>query len=612
VAEVVEGALVDDRYEVGRRLGSGGMADVYLAHDRQLGRDIALKVLHRRFARDGQFVERFKREAQSAAGLQHPHVVGIYDRGEHDGTYYIAMENLPGRTLRQVVNEEAPLDQERTIAYGLQILDAAGFAHRNGIVHRDFKPHNVICGPDGQLKVTDFGIARAGASEMTETGSIMGTAQYLSPEQAQGQPVDAASDLYSIGVMLYEMLVGRVPFDGDTAVAIALRHVSDAPVPIRQLRPDVHPALEAAIMRALEKDPAARYASAEEFAAALGMARDAILSGDPGQDTAAWGALVAPTVLAEDDDGRRRRWPWVTLVLLLLLGATALAFALGGDDKVKVPNLVGKPASQAVTELARLGLKSEVKPVESEAPEESVVDHDPAAGDEVDEGATVTLRVSSGPGTKIVPAVRGKTEKEAAKLLADADFEYTRQDESSATVPAGTAIRTDPAGGTEQPTGSRVQLFVSTGPKRVEVPNVVGLEVDDARAELADRGLRAVVNRVESDEPEGQVTGQDPGEGTDVDEGTRVTISVSKGTDEVRVPNVEGDDEAEAKSTLESDGFRVVVRNQPGPPEDEGTVVRQQPSGGRAPEGSTVTIWVGVAEEEEEPPPDDTDPDATP
>jgi serine/threonine-protein kinase len=613
VAEVVEGAVVDNRYEVGHRLGSGGMADVYLAHDRQLGRDIALKVLHRRFARDGQFVERFKREAQSAAGLQHPHVVGIYDRGEHDGTYYIAMEYLPGRTLRQVVNEEAPLDQERTIAYGLQILDAAGFAHRNGIVHRDFKPHNVICGPDGQLKVTDFGIARAGASEMTETGSIMGTAQYLSPEQAQGQPVEASSDLYSIGVMLYEMLVGRVPFDGDTAVAIALRHVSDAPVPIRQLRPDVHPALEAAIMRALEKDPAARYSSAEEFASALGMAREAIISGDPGQDTAAWGALVAPTVLVDEEgDRRRRRWPWVALALLLLLGGAALALALGGDDKVEVPNLVGKPASQAVTELARLGLKSDVKPVESEAPKESVVSHDPAAGDEVDEGATVTLQVSSGPGTKLVPEVRGKTEKEAAKLLADADFEYTRQDEPSSAVPAGSAIRTDPAGGTEQPAGSRVQLFISTGPKRVKVPGVVGLEVDAARAELADRGLRAVVNRVESDEPEGQVTAQNPGEGTDVDEGTRITISVSKGTDEVRVPNVEGDDEAEARSTLEAEGFRVVVRDEPGPPEDEGTVVRQQPGGGRAPEGSTVTIWVGVAEEEEEPPPEDTDPDGTP
>jgi serine/threonine-protein kinase len=603
VAEVTDGTIVDDRYEIRHRLGSGGMADVYLAHDRQLGRDIALKILHRRFARDGQFVERFKREAQSAAGLQHPNVVGVYDRGEHDGTYYIAMEFLPGRTLRQVLNEEAPLDQERAIDYGLQILQAAGFAHRNGIVHRDFKPHNVICGPDGRLKVTDFGIARAGASEMTETGSIMGTAQYLSPEQAQGQPVDFSSDIYSIGVMLYEMLVGVVPFGGDTAVAIALRHVSDPPMPLRQLQPHVHPALEAAVMRALEKDPAARYGSAEEFASALEMALEAIRSGDPGQDTAAWGALIAPTAVAGDEEPRRR-WPWVTLVLLLVLGLGALAFALTRDDKVEVPNMVGKPAPQAVSELARLGLKSDVKPVESEAPPESVVSHDPAAGDKVEEGSTVTLRVSSGPGTKIVPEVRGKTEREAAKLLNEAGFKYSRQDESSTSIAEGRAIRTDPAGGTEQPTGTRVQLFVSTGPKRVEVPDVVGLDVEDARDELSEAGLRAVVNRVESEKPEDEVTGQNPSEGTEVDEGTRVTISVSEGTDEVAVPNVEGDDEAEAVQTLEAAGFEVRVLDEPGPPEDEGIVVRQQPSGGRAKDGSTVTIYVGVAEEEEEPPDD--------
>jgi eukaryotic-like serine/threonine-protein kinase len=607
VADVVSGTIVDGRYEVRGRLGSGGMADVYLAHDRQLGRDIALKILHRRFARDAQFVERFKREAQSAAGLQHPNVVGVYDRGEHDGTNYIAMEYLPGRTLREVLNEKAPLDQELAIDHGLQILQAAGFAHRNGIVHRDFKPHNVMCGPDGRLKVTDFGIARAGASEMTETGSIMGTAQYLSPEQAQGQPVDFATDIYSIGVMLYEMLVGAVPFGGDTAVAIALRHVSDAPVPIRQLRPDVHPALEAAVMRALEKDPAARYGSAEEFASALEMAREAIRSGDPGQDTAAWGALVGAGAVAEEEDGeRRRRWPWIALVVLLLLGGTALAFALSGDDEVEVPNLVGKPAQQAVAELADMGLKSDVKPIESEAPTESVVSHDPAAGEKVEEGATVVLRVSSGPGTKIVPEVRGKTEREAIKLLNDADFAFTRQDESSSSIPAGRAIRTDPAGGTEQRKGTRVQLYISTGPKRVQVPEVVGLDIEDARAELSDRGLRAVVNRVESDEPEDQVTAQNPADGTEVTEGTRVTLSVSKGTDEVPVPNTVEDSEEDARRALEAAGFKVSVRDQQTTePDEEGQVLRQDPSGGRAKEGSTVTIYVGVLQEEEEPPPDD-------
>src|SRR5881392_2351019 len=229
MAEVTDGTLVDGRYRIERRLGSGGMADVYCAYDHQLGRQIALKVLHRRFARDREFVERFRREASAAAGLQHPNVVGVFDRGEYDGTYYIAMEYLPERTLKDVIREDAPIDQLRAIDYAIQILQAASFAHRRGIVHRDIKPHNVIVGGDGRLKVTDFGIARAGASEMTEAGSIVGTAQYLSPEQARGAPVDPRSDLYSLGILLYEMLTGRVPFTGDAPVEIAMKHLQSVP-----------------------------------------------------------------------------------------------------------------------------------------------------------------------------------------------------------------------------------------------------------------------------------------------------------------------------------------------------------------------------------------------
>ena len=603
MADLRAGTVVDSRYEIMHRLGSGGMADVYLAHDTQLGRDVALKVLHRRFARDTQFVERFKREAQSAASLQHPNVVGIYDRGEHEGTYYIAMEYLPGKTLRQALDEEAPLDQERAIEHALQILAAAGFAHRNGVVHRDFKPHNVMVGPDGRLKVTDFGIARAGASEMTETGSIMGTAQYLSPEQAQGQPVDAASDIYSIGVMLYEMLTGYVPFSGDSAVAIALRHVSDPPTPLRQVRPDIHPALEAVVMRALQKEPAGRFGSAEEFAAMLESAREAIRSGDPGQDTAAWAAVAAPPV--EEESGRKR-WPWVAAALALVLAGVVLALLLtGGEDTVKVPNEVGKPAPEAVADLARAGFETEIKPVQSDRPEQTVIGTDPKPGAEAEKGSTVVLSVSSGPGTRLVPDVRGRSRKEAVKLLTDAKFTFNEKEESSSDVPEGFATRTDPEGGTEQEAGSRVQLYISTGPKRVDVPDVVGLDIQDARAELSDRGLRADVSRVESDAPEDEVTGQNPGEGTEVDEGTRVSLTVSKGREEVEVPNVEGETEDDARAELEGDGFRVNVQERPTPnPDDEGRVVEQQPSSGRRPRGSPVTIYVGVPEEEEEPPDD--------
>ncbi len=221
--------LIDGRYKVLSKLGSGGMADVFLAEDQQLSRKVALKLLHERFAADPDFVERFRREAQAAAGLQHPNVVGVYDRGRYEDTYYIAMEYLPGRTLKQLIRDEAPVDPIRAIDLTLQVLKAARFAHRRGVIHRDLKPHNVIVDDADQAKVTDFGIARAGASDMTETGSIMGTAQYLSPEQAQGLSVGAGSDLYSIGVVLYELLTGRVPFDGDAAVTIALKHVSETP-----------------------------------------------------------------------------------------------------------------------------------------------------------------------------------------------------------------------------------------------------------------------------------------------------------------------------------------------------------------------------------------------
>src|SRR3954468_11802920 len=279
VRDVQAGTVVDERYRVKHRIGSGGMADVYCAVDESLGRDVALKLLHRRFAEDREFVERFRREASSAAGLQHPNVVGVFDRGEWDGTSYIAMEHLEGRTLKQLIVEEAPLDPIRAIDLVVQLLRAVRFAHKRGVIHRDLKPHNAIVDPDGRAKVTDFGIARAGASDMTQTGSIMGTAQYLSPEQAQGVAVDERSDLYSVGVVLYEMLTGRVPFEGDSAVSIALKQVAEAPTPPSRLNPATPPELEAVILRALAKDPAQRFQDADEFITVLDRVRGHIAAG---------------------------------------------------------------------------------------------------------------------------------------------------------------------------------------------------------------------------------------------------------------------------------------------------------------------------------------------
>ena len=584
--------MVAGRYRIRNRIGSGGMADVYLAEDTQLGRDVALEVLHRRFSRDQQFVERFRREASAAAGLQHPNVVGVYDRGEHDDTYYIVMENLPGRTLRDLLNGEAPLSQERAISFGIQILGAAGFAHRRGVVHRDFKPHNVIVAPDDTLKVTDFGIARAGASEMTETGSIMGTAQYLSPEQAQGQHVDAASDIYSIGVMLYEMLAGRVPFTGESAVSIALKHVSDTPQPLRQIRPDVHPALEAAIMRALEKDPASRYATADDFIVALEAARTAIRSGtDGGGFTESWAPMVAPPPEPEE---RRRRWPWVTLALILLTGAAVAAFLLTRPEQVTVPQSVGKPATTAVQTLASEGLKWKILQVKSTQTVGVVVRQDPTAGQRIDKGSTVKLYVSNGPGFTSVPDVGGKTQAKAIKLLKKQGLFANIQQEHSSTVPAGIVIRTDPPALSQVNVGSRVDLFVSNGPQLVTVPDVVGQQKPDAQAKLQDASLRVTVHEAPSSKPKGQVFAESPTAGSQLPINSRVTITVSQGEQKVPVPDVKGRKQDDASGILQGAGFTVRVVQELGKASDQGKVIHQSPAAGsKQKKGSAVTIYVG-------------------
>src|SRR4051794_18454815 len=333
VAEVIQGAIVDGRYRIVRKIGSGGMADVWLADDTHLQRQVALKVLHARFGQDHEFIERFRREAEAAAGLQHPNVVAVFDRGDVDGTYYIAMQYLEGRSLKELI--DGGLSPEQAVGLIRQVLEGARFAHRHGIVHRDLKPQNVIVDADGKATVTDFGIARAGVSEITQAGSVMGTPHYLSPEQAQGFEVTAVSDLYSIGVMLYEALTGRVPFEADSAVAVAMKQVSQPPQRPSSINPQVSPALDAVVMRALEKEPGQRFQSADAFIAAL----DAALK-DPGGgagNTAAFAPLppviatpeeaVAEGVDPEEDARRRRRRIWMLVAVAVLIGLL-VGFAL--------------------------------------------------------------------------------------------------------------------------------------------------------------------------------------------------------------------------------------------------------------------------------------------
>src|SRR3954452_25605726 len=594
MAEVTDGTLVDGRYRIERRLGSGGVADVYCAYDHQLGRQIALKVLHRRFARDHEFVERFRREASAAAGLQHPNVVGVFDRGEYDGTYYIAIEYLPGKTLKEIVHDEAPLDQQRAIAYALQILQAAGFAHRRGVLPRDFKPHNVIVGADDRLEVTDFGIARAGASEMTETGSIMGTAQYLSPEQAQGQRVGAPSDLYSIGVIMFEMLTARVPFTGESAVSIALKHVSEEPTPLRALRPDVHPRLEQAVGRALLKDPAQRYASADEFIAALEQAREAILSGDNSGGT----STFVPVAPVDEPDVRGRRWPFVVLALVLLglaLAATLL-HPWSNAAQVTVPRVVGKPAAAATAQLERDGFKVTTHGVNSSVKPGTVVSQDPTALTTADKGSTVSLAVSNGPGQGLVPDVKNLPRKNAIQALNDAGFRVAEDPQPSLTVPKGLAIKTSPPANKLVQKNTEVRLFISSGPPQVQVPSVVGQDKNVATGTLQDKGFNVTVQPVTSNQPKDRVISQNPTAGTTVDKGSRVTLLASKGPEKITVPSVVGQAQADAVETLRGAGFKVTVVKQESTTATPGNVTRQSPPGdSKAIKGSSVTIYVAKA-----------------
>ncbi len=637
--------IIDGRYRVLHRVGSGGMADVVCAEDLQLGRKVAIKLLHRRFAQDEEFVERFRREASSAAGLQHPHVVAVYDRGAWDDTYYIAMEYLEGRTLKKLVQDEAPLAADRAIDFTIQILRAARFAHKRGIIHRDLKPHNVIVDAEGRAKVTDFGIAKAGASDMTQTGSIMGTAQYLSPEQAQGHAVSAPSDLYSIGIILYEMLTGRVPFDGESAVTIALKQVGEAPVPPSQLNPAVPPALEAVVLKALEKDPARRFGDADEFIGALEQAAAGIVPasvfGATGEGTrvlqptgpmvplpppdayvveqAHYGPPPAPgeAVVEEEDGDGPGKW-WIALLVgLIVAGAIVAGLLLTGKDKVNVTNVVGRPQAESELVLKRSGLKTDVTLKESDtAPKGTVTGQDPAGGSRVPKGSTVTLTVSAGPGTARVPDLTGQARSAARKALTDLGFEVTEEQQPSDSITENHVIGTRPDVGEEQEKGSSVTLILSSGKERVAVPNVKGLAEDEARTTLESVGFKVAATEQETTDEDqvGKVLSQKPASGSAAKGGT-VTIAVGKAPPEVDVPDVVGQGRLAAAAALKQAGFDVETVAQPTSDRSQDLhVISQDPAaGGKGKKGDTVTITYGEyqAPDDTTPAPSDTTPGDT-
>ena len=452
--ELAPNTLIDGRYRLISRLGAGGMADVFLVEDQQLGRKVALKLLYRRFAEDPDFVERFRREAQAAAGLQHPNVVGVYDRGSFDDTYYIAMEYLPGQTLKQLIRREAPLDPVRAIDLTLQILRAARFAHHRGVVHRDLKPHNVIVDDSDHAKVTDFGIARAGASDMTETGSIMGTAQYLSPEQAQGPRRQRA-----IGPVLDRHRPLR---DADRTGSVRRRgggdHRAQARVgiahPAERDQPGIPPELEQVVLWTLNKAPSDRPGGAEQLIVALEQCKAAILSGSAGQHTASMAAITAADgepafvplpivpapayrdqstngegVLVEEVVRRRRRppiWVWALLVALLIAAAALGAYLIAKPDKTVVPAVTGETLNVARTQLQNDGFTVGIINVTDPSPAGTVIGEAPQANTKADNGSTVTLTVSQGPGDGIVPSVQGLREPQARRLIRAAHLKVDR------------------------------------------------------------------------------------------------------------------------------------------------------------------------------------------
>ncbi len=632
----LSGSLFAGRYRVTRKLGGGGMADVYLAEDQELGRRVAVKILHERYANDEQFVERFRREATHAAGLSHPNIVSIFDRGEADGSYFIVMEYVEGRTLKELIRGRGPCPIPVAIAYTRQILSGLRYAHRNGVVHRDIKPHNVIVDPEGVVKVTDFGIARAGASQMTEEGAIIGTAQYLSPEQARGAPVDQTSDLYSTGIVLYELLTAEVPFSGDTPVEIAMKHLSEIPDPPSALRTEVPDDLDNVVLRALSKEPGDRYQSAAAMDADLetvahgghvpletAEAATVVLAGGRAVDSTGVTQVTRrarPGDAPPFDPTRKRRgpvWPWLVGLGALLALAVAgfllyepLQDRFGGSDQIAVPYVVGLQEALARNAINDKGLQPRTRRISNSDVEEGVVfAQRPAEGQRVDSETIVTIDVSSGKPEVSVPSLVGQSRDSAVAALTQLGL-VAQVVEVNSDREEGTVVAQSLAPGTVVVEGTRIRINVSKGPKPVVVPNVVNQPYEQAALELRRNGFGVTRVDVASDLTEGIVVDQDPSGDSEATRGTTVTLSVSRGPSTVSVPDVTAEDVSIAQTTLENAGFRTrVVFEDTADPNLDGIVTSQDPVGGsRAAPDSVITLFVGRFTGEETEPPTTTEP----
>ena len=649
-----EPTVFNGRYELHRRLGRGGMAEVFLARDLQLDRPVAVKVLFPGFANDPAFVARFRREAQAAANLNHPNIVSVFDWGQEHGTYFIVMEYVDGRTLAEILRADGPLPPERAVDVATDIAAALGHAHAAGVLHRDIKPGNILVAPSGRVKVADWGIGRAmdAAAEenLTQTGAVMGTATYFSPEQAQGLSLDPRSDLYSLGVVLYESLCGKPPFQGDSPVAIAYKHVQEQPRPPRSLNLDVPPELDAIVLQLLAKDPAQRYASADALRDDLRRYREgapveastrmlgAVAPAATVAATQAIPATVAAPVAAYSDGTRmvpvqelpreyqqppeKRSWAFLVVLLVLLAVLAGLLYLLaqslgvgeddgGGEDvaELEVPRVVGELFSDAERLLEAQGF--DVERVDEEVTDAAQVDRvirqSPEGGIRVEEGSEIELVVGT-QNLLQMPDVTGSTPDLALQTLTEFGFTgaISQEDEANEDVEEGQIVRTEPPAGTEVAPNTAIVLFVSTGPPQAPVPAVEGCDVNAAFAEVSAAGFTPQSRETPSnDVEEGCIVGTDPPAGTELEDGATVFVVTSSGPATEAVPPVVGLEEAGAHQALTDAGFEVAVERRPAQGnETPGTVVDQNPPGNAEAEpGSTVTIV--VAEESDEGPPPD-------
>jgi serine/threonine-protein kinase len=637
-ARELTGRLVDGRYLVERRIARGGMATVYVAQDTRLERRVALKVMHPHLAENPDFVSRFVGEARAAARLSHPNVVAVHDQGTDGDDVFLVMELVDGSTLRDLLNARGRLTPAEALDVLEPVLAALGAAHRAGLVHRDVKPENVLITPEGQVTVADFGLARATSTVTNATqGVLIGTVAYLSPEQVERGVADVRSDVYGAGVLLFEMLTGRPPFEGESPIAVAYRHVHEnVPAPSTVV-PSLPTGLDALVAGATARDPELRYRDGDGFLSAVRATRDRLglepvsgapfapapptnhdtlivssdLTADPGPGAArATGVLDVPVVQPDDNPTdrsllplggagrtRRRRWrgPVALLaVLALVIGVGYGAWALGTTPSTVVPGVLGKTESQANALLAEAGLFANTgSAVFSETVKAGrVVRVTPEPGSQIDRESTVTLTLSKGPERYAVPNVVGQTASDARKAITGTKLEVGDTKEAfSSSVAKGVVISTDPKAGAKLKKETPVDLVVSKGPEPIPVPSVKGQTVTAAQSALSARGLTfAVTEKFSETVAKGRVISQSPASGTLPPRG-KVTLTVSKGPAPVPVPNVVNDSVAEATRTLERAGFKVSIRtNVPGGPN---VVLQQSPgAGSEQPKGSTISLDV--------------------